>query len=112
MNYHLRESTLSTIDDSSVWLVQSSLLDHLVLVLDQELDTLNGSGNGLRVRCIRMLVFRARCTNSYIMSCGLQKANLRVNYLGDDSSKARECEILSEVKRIGHIGGWTTGYCG
>merc|ERR1719328_52717 len=36
-----------TINDASVWLVKTSLLDHLILVLDQELDSLNGSGSSL-----------------------------------------------------------------
>merc|ERR1719154_334045 len=35
------------VDDSSVGLVQAPLLDHLVLVLDQQLDSLNGSSGSL-----------------------------------------------------------------
>ena len=35
------------VDDSSVGFVESALLDHLVLVLDEELDTLDGGGGGL-----------------------------------------------------------------
>jgi hypothetical protein len=35
------------VDDASVSLVESTLLDHLILVLDQELDSLDGGGSSL-----------------------------------------------------------------
>merc|ERR1712002_553499 len=35
------------VNDTCVWLVKSALLDHLILVLDEELDSLNGGGGGL-----------------------------------------------------------------
>merc|ERR1712183_970209 len=35
------------VNDTFVWLVKSALLDHLILVLDEELDSLNGGSSGL-----------------------------------------------------------------
>jgi len=35
------------VDDTSVWLVESALLDHLILVLDEELDSLDWCSGGL-----------------------------------------------------------------
>merc|ERR1712179_654729 len=35
------------VDDTGVWLVEPALLDHLILVLDKELHSLNGSSGGL-----------------------------------------------------------------
>ena len=35
------------VNDTLVWLVESALLDHLILVLDKELHSLNGSSDGL-----------------------------------------------------------------
>ena len=45
---NLLESPGGTIDDSLVWPVQPALLDHLILVLDEKLNTLDGSGNSLK----------------------------------------------------------------
>jgi len=42
------EDSGSAVDDASVRLVETALLDHLVLVLDEELDALDGRGGGLR----------------------------------------------------------------
>jgi hypothetical protein len=42
------EDSSSAVDDASVRLVETALLDHLVLVLDEELDALDGRGGGLR----------------------------------------------------------------
>jgi len=42
------ERSHGTVDDASVWLVESALLDHLILVLDEELDSLNWCGGSLR----------------------------------------------------------------
>ena len=39
--------TLDTVDDSSVGAVEGSLLDHLSLALDEELDTLDWGSDGL-----------------------------------------------------------------
>merc|ERR1719308_746235 len=36
-----------TVNDTSVWLVKTTLLDHLILVLDEELDSLDGSSSSL-----------------------------------------------------------------
>jgi hypothetical protein len=41
------EGSLAAVDDAAVWLVESALLDHLILVLDEELDSLNWRGDGL-----------------------------------------------------------------
>ena len=41
------EDTPSAVQNSRVGLVQTALLDHLVLVLDQQLDSLNGGGHSL-----------------------------------------------------------------
>jgi len=41
------EGSLAAVDDAGVWLVESALLDHLILVLDEELDSLNRRGDGL-----------------------------------------------------------------
>jgi len=41
------QGSLGAIHDASVWLVESALLDHLILVLDEELDSLDWRGNGL-----------------------------------------------------------------
>ena len=41
------ECAHGAVDDTGVRLVEPSLFDHLSLVLDQELDTLDGSGGGL-----------------------------------------------------------------
>ena len=35
------------VNDTSVWLVKPALLDHLILILDKELHSLNGSSGGL-----------------------------------------------------------------
>ena len=43
----LGQCTLGAVDDVFVWTVKTTLLDHLTLVLDQELDTLDGGGGGL-----------------------------------------------------------------
>jgi len=37
-----------TVDDAFVWLIQAALTDHLILILDEQLDTLDGCGRGLR----------------------------------------------------------------
>merc|ERR1719308_282769 len=42
------EDSGGTVNDTSVWLVKTTLLDHLILVLDKELDSLNGSSSSLR----------------------------------------------------------------
>ena len=39
--------TLGAVDDTTVGAVEGSLLDHLSLVLDEELDTLDGGSGGL-----------------------------------------------------------------
>ena len=39
------------VNNAAVWFVQDSLLEHLALVLDQKLDTLNGSGRCLGDSC-------------------------------------------------------------
>ena len=39
--------TLDTVDDSSVGAVEGSLLDHLILALEEELDTLDWGKGGL-----------------------------------------------------------------
>ena len=39
--------SLGAVDDASVSSIKSTLLDHLILVLDQELDALNGGGSSL-----------------------------------------------------------------
>ena len=39
--------TLSAVDDTTVGAVEGSLLDHLSLVLDEELDTLDRGSGGL-----------------------------------------------------------------
>ena len=39
--------TLDTVDDSSVGAVEGSLLDHLILALEEELDTLEWGSDGL-----------------------------------------------------------------
>merc|ERR1719300_2360254 len=36
-----------TVDNTSVWLVKTSLLDHLILVLDEKLNSLDGSSSSL-----------------------------------------------------------------
>ena len=41
------EHSGGAVNDTSVRLVKTSLLDHLILVLDQELDSLNWSGSSL-----------------------------------------------------------------
>jgi len=41
------EGSLGAVHDAVVWLVKSALLDHLILVLDEELDSLDWRGNGL-----------------------------------------------------------------
>merc|ERR1719411_2596602 len=41
------ENSGGTVNDTSVWLVKTTLLDHLILVLDKELDSLNGSSSSL-----------------------------------------------------------------
>jgi len=38
---------LGAVDDASVSAIEGALLDHLILVLDEELDSLDGSGGGL-----------------------------------------------------------------
>merc|ERR1719150_3553325 len=38
---------LGAVKDSGVGLVQTTLLDHLILVLDEQLDSLDGGGHGL-----------------------------------------------------------------
>merc|ERR1712056_176889 len=38
---------LGAVKDSGVRLVQTTLLDHLILVLDEQLDSLDGGGHGL-----------------------------------------------------------------
>ena len=43
------EGTLGAVKDASVWTVQTALLDHLILILDQELNTLNWGGSGLKI---------------------------------------------------------------
>jgi len=42
------ESSLEAVDDTVVLAVETALLDHLILVLDKELDTLNGGSGSLR----------------------------------------------------------------
>ena len=39
--------TLETVDDSSVGAMEGSLLDHLILTLEEELDTLDRRKGGL-----------------------------------------------------------------
>merc|ERR1712088_1180301 len=41
------QHSLGAVKDSGVRLVQTTLLDHLVLVLDEKLDPLDGGGHGL-----------------------------------------------------------------
>jgi hypothetical protein len=41
------KGSLGAIHDAGVWLVESALLDHLILVLDEELDSLDWGGDGL-----------------------------------------------------------------
>jgi len=43
----ISECAHGAVDDTGVGLVEPSLFDHLRLVLDQELDTLDGGGGGL-----------------------------------------------------------------
>jgi len=40
-------NTLAAVNDASVGSVQAALFDHLILILDQELDSLDGGGHGL-----------------------------------------------------------------
>merc|ERR1719385_81702 len=42
------QDSLGAVNDALVWLVKSALLDHLILILDEELDSLNWGGSGLR----------------------------------------------------------------
>jgi len=42
------ERSLGTVENACVWLVESTLFDHLILILDQELDTLDWRRRGLR----------------------------------------------------------------
>merc|ERR1719278_1851203 len=41
------QHTLGAVKHSIVWLVKTTLLDHLILVLDEQLDPLDGGGGGL-----------------------------------------------------------------
>jgi len=41
------EGSHGAVDDAIVWLVESALLDHLILVLDEKLDSLNWCGGSL-----------------------------------------------------------------
>merc|ERR1719367_1804192 len=41
------QNSLGTVHNTIVWLVQTTLLDHLVLVLDEQLDSLDGGCGGL-----------------------------------------------------------------
>merc|ERR1719318_785060 len=41
------QDSAGAVNDTLVWLVESSLLDHLILVLDKELHSLNGSSESL-----------------------------------------------------------------
>jgi len=41
------EGSGGAVDDAGVWLVESALLDHLILVLDEELDSLDWCSGGL-----------------------------------------------------------------
>ena len=41
------QDSLGAVEDALVRLVESALLDHLILVLDKKLYSLNGSGSGL-----------------------------------------------------------------
>ena len=43
----ISEGAHGAVPDTGVWLVQTTLFDHLRLVLDQELNTLDGGGCGL-----------------------------------------------------------------
>ena len=43
----ISECAHGAVHDTGVWLIQTSLFDHLRLVLDQELDTLDGGSCGL-----------------------------------------------------------------
>jgi len=40
------QSSLGAIEDARVWLVESTLLDHLILILNEELDSLDWGGDG------------------------------------------------------------------
>merc|ERR1719151_604618 len=41
------QDPLGAVHHTVVWLVQTTLLDHLILVLDEQLDSLNGGGGSL-----------------------------------------------------------------
>merc|ERR1719433_1033260 len=41
------QNPLGAVQYTIVWLVETTLLDHLILVLDEQLDSLNGSGSSL-----------------------------------------------------------------
>ena len=41
------QHSLGAVNDTLVWLVKSSLLDHLILVLDEQFHSFNGGGSSL-----------------------------------------------------------------
>lgn len=49
-----------TVDDSLVWLVQPALFDHLILILDEELYSLDRGSGGLKWRLVILTVKRLR----------------------------------------------------
>jgi len=42
------QDSLGAVNNTLVWLVKSALFDHLILILDEELDSLNWGSSGLR----------------------------------------------------------------